>query len=77
MQDVLHVIVPTLLNRILEKYFAPVRLFDITNLLKYLCVTEFSSSPGHGEEIILLLPYDLSSRRTRLVVFHLLTCILR
>ena len=70
LQNVLHVIVPTLLNRKLEKYFAPVRIWDHKiNLLKYLCVKEFSSSPCHDEVIILSLPCDLSARRTWLVAF--------
>ena len=50
--------------------------FDITNLLKYLCVSR-SSVVAHDEVIILSFPCDLSARRTGLDVFHLLTCILK
>ena len=41
-----------------------------------MCVSR-SSVVAHDEAIILSLPCDLSARRTRLVVFHLLTCILK
>ena len=41
-----------------------------------MCLTEFSIV-AHDEVIILSLPCDLSARGTLLVVFHLLTWILR
>ena len=68
LQNVLHLIFPTLRNRKLEKYFAPGRISHThyKSVEISVCVTEFSSSPCHDEVIVLSLPCD-----------HLLTCILK
>ena len=72
----LHVIVPTLLNRKLEKYFASVRIWHYKSVEISLCVTDFSSSACPDEVIILSLPCHQSAMRTW-VVFHLLLHVLK
>ena len=49
LQNVLHAIFPTLLNRKLEKYFAPVLSWLYKHVVISVCVTEFSSIPCHDE----------------------------
>ena len=78
LRNVLHVTVSTLLNRKLEKRFPPMRIWHHRSVEISVCVTELCSrSTCHDESIILPLPWDLSARRTWLVVFHLLTGILK
>ena len=73
--NVLHLIVPILLNRKLKKLIFRSRTKSVEISV---CVTEFSSRGAcHDEIIILSPPCDLTTRRTWLVVFHLLTCILK
>ena len=67
--QLLLLIVSTLLNQKLEKYFALVRIWHYKSVEITVCVTEFNSSSCH-DEVILSLPCDQS-------VFHLLTCILK
>ena len=52
MGNVLHVIVPThSFEPKTEKNVSLLYEFDIINLLKYLCVTKFSSSSACNDEI--------------------------